>query len=636
MSFQLKPFNALMSSQRRNTITGASAAHNEAVIDDDNQLSDGHHQQTNELLFSCSNFFNEVGGEGEVNILLNKSSSNPSAHSIGSQHQFQLANGFSSFENSSSFWSSVHCLNQSPNELIELPKNSISLYASEFLNEPHENWLCHDDIYGPLCVSIKWTSNQLIHLIIRCAHLFNCNLILSQSDLSLNHIHHHQKQLHLKEVIHKIFNSNNSKQKIQFNKFKLANDQCKQLLCKFDDQHSLTTRRQYKVGILLCLPGQNTEEQMYLNCTPIKEFQEFLSLIGQRVRLKGWNKYKGGLDTQTDSTGTHSIYTEFEGAEIMFHVGVELPSSPSNPSQTLILRKRHIGNDIVTVVFMQSKQCDGFSPQWIRSQFQHIFIVIQNYDHNLYKVAVTRSSQVPPFGPPIKSCFFRKNSSFVRWLLAKIINGENSVIFKSAKFTEMMMRTKFEFLKDLVVKCSTNTTFDSLPNCQRKLNKQQNQNSNPAPICSGAKVWRVFIGLQMIECQLGLSRDSLIVIHNNKVLFLCSTRWLIGWNNNELNQLKVFVHRGETLLIHEPTDQSDVINDIISVIKQVAPQARQTRTIRLNRNPNLGFHINPSLIITDIEVSSVNRTSLTTNSLLVQVCSIDCQTIDYDTILGIK
>ena len=44
-----------------------------------------------------------------------------------------------------------------------------------------------------------------------------------------------------------------------------------------------------------------------------------------------------------------------------------------------LLRKRHIGNDIVTVIF-QDLGCEAFSPRCIRSHFQHIFIVVRAED----------------------------------------------------------------------------------------------------------------------------------------------------------------------------------------------------------------------------------------------------------------
>ena len=41
-----------------------------------------------------------------------------------------------------------------------------------------------------------------------------------------------------------------------------------------------------------------------------------------------------------------------------------------------LLRKRYIGNDIVTIVF-QEPGALPFTPKHIRSQFQHVFIVVQ-------------------------------------------------------------------------------------------------------------------------------------------------------------------------------------------------------------------------------------------------------------------
>ena len=41
-----------------------------------------------------------------------------------------------------------------------------------------------------------------------------------------------------------------------------------------------------------------------------------------------------------------------------------------------LLRKRHIGNDIVTVIF-QEPGSEPFSPKNIRSHFQHVFIVVR-------------------------------------------------------------------------------------------------------------------------------------------------------------------------------------------------------------------------------------------------------------------
>jgi len=81
------------------------------------------------------------------------------------------------------------------------------------------------------------------------------------------------------------------------------------------DQQGLSNH--YKVGILYCQANQSTEEEMYNNETAGPAFDEFLDLIGQRVRLRGFDKYKAGLDNKMDSTGLYSVYSQYHGCEVM-------------------------------------------------------------------------------------------------------------------------------------------------------------------------------------------------------------------------------------------------------------------------------------------------------------------------------
>ena len=51
-----------------------------------------------------------------------------------------------------------------------------------------------------------------------------------------------------------------------------------------------------------------------------------------------------------------------------------------------LLRKRHIGNDIVTIVF-QEPDASPFTPEAITSQFQHVFIVVRAHYPNTDKTS---------------------------------------------------------------------------------------------------------------------------------------------------------------------------------------------------------------------------------------------------------
>lgn len=62
-------------------------------------------------------------------------------------------------------------------------------------------------------------------------------------------------------------------------------------------------------------------------------FSEFLEQIGEKIPLKGFDGFRGGLDTLKGQTGAESIHTNFEGREIMFHVSTMLPYTDNDSQQ---------------------------------------------------------------------------------------------------------------------------------------------------------------------------------------------------------------------------------------------------------------------------------------------------------------
>lgn len=78
-------------------------------------------------------------------------------------------------------------------------------------------------------------------------------------------------------------------------------------------------------------------------------------------------------DTVHDLTGLYSVYTNWRNIEIMFHVSTQLPYEKHDPQK--LQRKRHIGNDIVCVVFLEADNT-AFSPACIKSHFLHTFILV--------------------------------------------------------------------------------------------------------------------------------------------------------------------------------------------------------------------------------------------------------------------
>eukprot|EP01103_Thecamoeba_quadrilineata_P000571 TRINITY_DN10498_c0_g1_i1.p1 TRINITY_DN10498_c0_g1~~TRINITY_DN10498_c0_g1_i1.p1 ORF type:complete len:825 (+),score=206.31 TRINITY_DN10498_c0_g1_i1:38-2512(+) len=138
------------------------------------------------------------------------------------------------------------------------------------------------------------------------------------------------------------------------------------------EDNTLISQRLYKFGILYSTDNQ-TEDQIYSNEKGSQDFNEFLEFIGRSIYLKGSTVFSGGLDTKTDTTGYQSVYTSYQSSEIMFHVSTFLPYTQNDTQQ--LERKRHIGNDIVVIVFLDGNK--PWSPDSFCSHFNHIFCVVR-------------------------------------------------------------------------------------------------------------------------------------------------------------------------------------------------------------------------------------------------------------------
>ncbi|KAK1787604.1 hypothetical protein P4O66_016101 [Electrophorus voltai] len=90
----------------------------------------------------------------------------------------------------------------------------------------------------------------------------------------------------------------------------------------------------FKFGVLYAKDGQLTDDEMFSNELGSENFDKFLNLLGDTICLQGWAGYRGGLDTKNDTTGIHSIYTVYQGHELMFHVSTMLPYSKDNKQQS--------------------------------------------------------------------------------------------------------------------------------------------------------------------------------------------------------------------------------------------------------------------------------------------------------------
>nr|CAB3265433.1 rap1 GTPase-activating protein 1 [Phallusia mammillata] len=213
------------------------------------------------------------------------------------------------------------------------------------------------------------------------------------------------------------------------------------------DEHSINSS--HKFGLVYQRKQQAREEEVFGNCVESPGFREFLDFLGDSVNLQGFQGFRGGLDVNHGHTGETSIHSVFEDREIMFHVSTKLPYVEGDRQQ--LQRKRHIGNDIVAIVFQDEET--PFVPNMITSHFLHAYIVIQPLnpctDKCRYKVSVTCREDVPEFGPPLpEPAVFERNDQFRTWLYCKLINAETACC-KSEQFAKLQYRTRSMLLDQL-------------------------------------------------------------------------------------------------------------------------------------------------------------------------------------------
>ncbi|KAF9360057.1 GTPase-activating Rap/Ran-GAP domain-like protein 3 [Mortierella sp. AD094] len=165
--------------------------------------------------------------------------------------------------------------------------------------------------------------------------------------------------------------------------------------------------RCYKFGIYQLLPGQTLEQEGLANpcdsCTPA--FMDFVHWLGEPVQLRNWKGYRAGLDVIGDTTGDKSIFTNWNGYQIMFHCAPFMPFDPNDQQQ--VERRRFIGNDIVVIIFKESDDEDDmpFDLCSVGSRQNHIICIVRPISNNYssttqsYRVSIAVKDGIRNFSP---------------------------------------------------------------------------------------------------------------------------------------------------------------------------------------------------------------------------------------------
>ncbi|KAJ3117488.1 hypothetical protein HDU96_006582 [Phlyctochytrium bullatum] len=325
--------------------------------------------------------------------------------------------------------------------LLQECEKDIIWYRENFFGKPHQNYLAVESPKGPVAVSVLM-DGEVYKALIRTS-LGSERLTIQASAVPLSWWRRAFKIPPSPASLMQAIGAG-----IPHQCLKLCKDPSlpNELLAMEERQ----VIRSYKFGVVYMKDGQTTEDEMLQNrhedASPA--FKQFLNFLGETIELKGWKGYRAGLDVSgSNNTGTNSVYTKWQGYEIMFHISTFLPYNEKDKQQ--LERKRHIGNDIVMIVFQ-----DGQTPyplSTITSHQNHVIAVVQPHGDG-YKIAIAPRIGVPAFTPEIPDPPIIGTDPVSRdFFLHKLVNGERAS-YKSPSFAPKIQRTRSVLLYEVASK----------------------------------------------------------------------------------------------------------------------------------------------------------------------------------------
>ncbi|XP_076003255.1 rap1 GTPase-activating protein 1 isoform X6 [Genypterus blacodes] len=325
---------------------------------------------------------------------------------------------------------------QCPTSYIKLETNSTAkIYRKNFMGKEHFNYYTTDAALGHLVFSMKYDvigDQEHLRLMLRT------KLKTYHDVIPISCLTEFPNVVQMTKLVCEEVNVDRF--------YPVLYPKASRLIVTFDE-HVISNN--FKFGVIYQKYGQTAEEELFGNMEESPAFVEFLEFLGEKIELHDFKGFRGGLDVTHGQTGIESVYTNFHNKEIMFHVSTKLPYTEGDSQQ--LQRKRHIGNDIVAVMFQEENT--PFVPDMIQSNFLHAYVVVQVEnacsDNVTYKVSVTARDDVPFFGPALPDpAIFKKGPEFREFLFTKLINAEYAC-YKAEKFAKLEERTRSALLETL-------------------------------------------------------------------------------------------------------------------------------------------------------------------------------------------
>ncbi|EDW80787.2 uncharacterized protein Dwil_GK11379 [Drosophila willistoni] len=151
-------------------------------------------------------------------------------------------------------------------------------------------------------------------------------------------------------------------------------------------------RETHKMAVIYVAAGQEDKGSILKNTSGSSTYEMFVSALGWEIDLETHNGFLGGLPRQ--GCGATAPYYATPFLEVIYHVATRMPS---DSSEAMLLKTRHLGNDEVHIVWSEHHR--DYRRDILPTEFCDVLIVVYPLRNGLFRVTVNRKPEVPWFGP---------------------------------------------------------------------------------------------------------------------------------------------------------------------------------------------------------------------------------------------
>jgi len=141
-----------------------------------------------------------------------------------------------------------------------------------------------------------------------------------------------------------------------------------------------------------------------------REYWDFMNIIGEKINLKGWKKYRGDFSTDSEQ---EAYYTEWKNISVMFHVCLWM-----NAEQ----HRRLIGNDVVFIIYHDAQKPFDPVPLDSLGTVPQVFAVVQKFEDS-YRLGFFSRPTIKPFMPRVPGRHSFVKEALKDFLFTKVYNG---------------------------------------------------------------------------------------------------------------------------------------------------------------------------------------------------------------------